>query len=337
MFRFLLNPIYLLMLLFFGAMSIAAETPVVVVANNLNIRAENKPGSKIVCQASKGDALIAISAVDQEWVQIIPPVKADLWVYGELIQEGKVAVKSVQVRCGPGISYRPVGSIVLGQDVTIRGTSGDWAKIAPLKGTSLWVSGKYIKLPSEIEKDVAVVKPAKKLPVPVKPVKVQPKKTVPAWKPAAPAKPVVKRQPAPYRKPPMPVDDPAFLPPSESGRRTASSSLPSVIDEENTKVPIPSIMKKRNLVASSKQGERVQYSGVMSSVGFIWGKPADYRLMKTDNKGRSVTICYLLDNGLDIAHMQGRRVVVYGREYWVQGVRYSIVLPEKVIKSVKSY
>jgi SH3-like domain-containing protein len=120
-------------------------------ADRVNLRARPSDASEVVGQVMAGDLLmVADGQATGEWVRVTPPPSVSLWIYGELVREGRVAVDKAQVRGGPGIQFKAVGQLRRGTPVECRGQVGDWMRIAPPEGSALWISRAYIEpLPPE--------------------------------------------------------------------------------------------------------------------------------------------------------------------------------------------
>jgi hypothetical protein len=87
-------------------------------------------------------------------------------------------------------------------------------------------------------------------------------------------------------------------------------------------------LDKDRLVESKPQGEQVRLRGTLRRVGWVWRSPASYRLVRHDEMGRAVTACYVLGDEQELAGHLGSRVELRGKAYWVQGVRYRVVVVE---------
>ncbi len=298
--------------------SAMGEQQMRVTADGVNVRCGPGTGFEVVGQVQKGE-LVSVRRSQEEWAQIAPPADAKLWVYAELIQESTVIASRVQVRSGPGISYRPAGMLEKGAVVTVEETSNDWVRIQPPVDAEVWVSSQFLEDPAAGASPAAEVAPAQPaavappslatsdeaVRVPEKPVVPQP-----APPPAAVAKPPVR---VPRRIPPQPLPD----------------------DEVQEDVPgatskLPVALTGRRLAKDRTQGEAVTLEGEVREVGMVWGKLSDYRLVGHDAQGRVVTRCYLLGNPKQLASIVGRRVSLDGQQYWVYRVRYPGVRPDHI-------
>ncbi|MDR2850048.1 MAG: SH3 domain-containing protein [Verrucomicrobiota bacterium] len=73
------------------------------------------------------------------WVSVAAPDELNVWVYRELVREGRIAADKSQVRAGAGLAFPPVASLDRGAPVEVRGVFGDWLKIKPPPGVRFWV------------------------------------------------------------------------------------------------------------------------------------------------------------------------------------------------------
>lgn len=130
----------------------AETTPAKVIGQRVNLRAKPDLNSEVVGQVSNGDTLLVKSQQDA-WVEVRPPESVDLWVSRDLVTDNKIAVSKANIRAGPGINYGIVGRLERGQSVEVRGSFGEWVRIAPFDEASLWVSAEFLELkrPAAVE------------------------------------------------------------------------------------------------------------------------------------------------------------------------------------------
>ncbi len=271
-----------------------AGTRVRVTGKRVNLRARPELNSEVVAQSGDGDLLTARS-FQGEWVEVIPPESVDVWVHRDFVADNKVSANKLHVRGGPGINYASVGEMARGDAVIPRGDFGEWIKVAPPPGCALWVSRDYIE----------VLQPEKPRP----PVVEAPPVAEGAPEPAAPA------APAPVR----PVREPMI----------AAPTVPSQPAVPPASSP-PSVPEDLKLIPLEGQGKMVQREGVLRLAGFVFGRPSRYRLVRQEGN-RIETLCYVRGNNAQLSTFTGRRLLVRGREYWVQGVRDPVVIPEQII------
>jgi uncharacterized protein YgiM (DUF1202 family) len=286
-----------------------------VTADGVNVRCGPGRRFEIVCQADKGD-LVTVQRTAEEWSEIASPADAKLWVYAELIEESTVIASRVQIRSGPGSSYRPAGKLDRGTTVSIQETLGDWVRITPPPEASVWISSDYLESPQAAAARPAAppARPAPAAPA-VKPV-VKP--VTPTVAPSAkPTKPVSVTEPAPVVRP----------------RAVPPRPKPDAADDVSAAEPpakLPVALAKRRLAKDKKQGEKVTLVGEVRTASSTWGKLSSYRLVGRDAAGRAITQCYLLGNPKQLESILGRRVSVEGRQYWVYRVRYPGLRPDHI-------
>lgn len=303
----------------FLVMTVSAET-VRVTGDNVNLRAAPTADSEVVLQVMQGDELKAAGR-EGEWIKIVPPEKTSLWVYGELVRDDVVAVSKLRVRAGQGANYKSVGYLEKGTKLEVRSRPGDWLEIAPPEGSYLWISADYVV---EIKNNSE--------PVPEEPKLVPKQHQVPQHDPEQKAveKPVVQ---VPARKPPLPETDVPIVRPSLKPVNLESSGLSSaeqyVLKKDEISQDMAAVLAR--LRPDEGKGRVVQYKGTLRKSSLVWHRPSKYRLIMNDEKGRAYTICYVLGSEKRLADYVGRVLLVYGREYWVDGVRYSVVVPEQLI------
>ncbi len=123
-----------------------------------------------------------------------------MWVHRDFVVDHAISAAKVYIRSGPGINYNGVGMALRGYVVSPRGEFGEWIKIAPPPGCSLWVSRSYVQvLEPEKARPAPVEEPARRSEV---------RRAEPAASPLPPAAAPVTRpaeaaaQPTPTGQPP---------------------------------------------------------------------------------------------------------------------------------------
>jgi hypothetical protein len=268
----------------------AASNQNVIVASD-HVNIRAKPAAQsVVVGQCAAGEILKAKQVGEEWVEIVPPARISLWVYRDLVDGGVVTVSKLKVRVGPGFLFEEAGTLGKGDKVTVQSEEREWLKIDPPETCSLWVSRKLVKLGQSGP------------PAPVSvPAPARSKVEVPA---------VVTTQAVPVVSPPPTV-----------------ASAPVV--EAPTKPAPPEDLVRRGLVPLEGQGRTVQVEGVLQPAGYLLGPPSKYRLVERAEDGLR-TLCYLRGNNAQLSTFLGRRLLVSGREYWLQGVREAIVVPEQI-------
>lgn len=287
-------------LCFAGAALGQGLTPVKVTGQRVNLRSKADLQSEVVGQVEDGEVLSAKTFQD-EWVEVVPPESLDLWVYREFVKGNAVTGDKLYVRAGPGINYSVVGTLQRGTVVAPRGEFGEWLKIAPPPECSLWVSRTYVSSPVPPSAPVREAEVAA-APPPPSPVAV----------PAARVETVAPR-------PAVPVVEAAAEP-----AVTVITPTPRPAETESA------ALGDLKLVPLEGQGRTVQREGVLRMAGFVIGRPSRYRLVRYVGS-RIETICYVRGNNAQLNQFLGHRMTVRGREFWVQGVRQPVVIPDQIV------
>jgi uncharacterized protein YraI len=277
------------------AWSSAAEATylVKVTGDRVNLRAKPTLTAETVGQVRAGDILIARS-FKEEWVEVVPDDKLDFWVHSDFVKNGEVTATTLNVRAGAGINYSTVGVLERGDRVDVRGTFGDWLKVAPPLGASLWISGKLVELMNREHTDSRKWTPAEKVSKPAE---------EPRTVEVAEREPGVRDVPAP-REPAPKVEKVS----------TGTAGL--------------------KLVPLEGQGATAEKKGVLKRAGFLNSGPTDYLLVQ-DGGYRAKTVCYVRGNVQQLESFIGTAMTIRGQQYWVQGVRHPVLVPEQIIPAAR--
>lgn len=272
------------------------ETKVKVIGQRVNLRAKADPQAEVVGQFSDGEFLNARSFQD-EWVEVVPPDSVDLWVHREFIKDNQVMAPKLYVRSGPGINYTVVGTLLRGDTITPKGDFGEWIKVVPPAVCSLWVNRTYVQV---LQPEKAKQFPAQKSP------SDQPAKADGQVAEEAPEAPDI------------------YTPPIVAVAPKAPSAEPV---QQQVVTNHPSDLA---LIPLAGQGRVVQRDGILRLSGLVWGRPSRFRLVRYEGS-RIEMICYVRGNSSQMNALLGQRLLIRGREYWVQGVKYPVVLPDEII------
>ncbi|MBN1676786.1 MAG: SH3 domain-containing protein [Kiritimatiellae bacterium] len=129
-----------------------------------------------------------------------------------------------------------------------------------------------------------------------------------------------------YIRPPKPPEPAATPKPKPPARVTLPKKPADAASVPAVKPPPPDL----DLVPLKGQGHTVSYEGVLRKAGFVIKRPSRYRLV-TYERSQIVTVCYVRGNEEQLHDLLGRKLLIRGREYWVQGGRYPVVVPEQII------
>jgi len=279
----------------------AADVSATIAGDRVNLRARPTLQAEVVGQVNDGDRIV-VRSFSNEWVEVAPPAGIEFCVHRDFVKDGRVQVSKLQVRAGPGINYSKVGMMVKGDAVKVIGEFGEWLKIAPPPGCSLWVTRSMVKLPEP--KPVVAAKPAVVaaatsavvVAAGPKPVAVPP--SVP---PAVPA-PVRPAVPAPVAPPPA-----------------VASAAPAAA--------VAYTPDDLRLAPVDNQGAVVMREGRVRTTVLVLGRPSRYHLV--DEAGGE-TVCYLRGNDAQLRTFVDRRLRIRGRQFWVQGNRHPVVVVDQI-------
>lgn len=294
----------ILMLLISMPASGAGDVRLRVTIDNANLMARPNNSAESVCRISKGDVLIFGDQEESGWLSVVPPEKAALWVYGELVKDNTIAVSMLYVRCGPGINYSDVGSLKKGDKVEIIDKRDDWLRIDPPSGCRLWVRRNHVNY---FNNDKKQEEKKVEMPAPVATIDI-----------------VRKPVPSPLNRTPVKK---LYKPDMLTVRTIEISDNNARNDSEDIKLPSGCV-----LVSSKAQGRDVEYTGVLSLASPVWRRPGRYRLVKYADNGLVTGVCYVLGETEILDPVVGCVLRVSGKEYWVQGVRDAVLNPYRIVR-----
>jgi len=118
-----------------------------------NVRSRPSLHSEVVVQLHKGETVDVLehkSAAEHEksmeWLRIALPASVKCYVSAKHLTDGTVNVEELNIRCGPGSSYREVGKLPKGTKVEIVDKKGEWAQIKPTAQCSGWIAAELVQV-----------------------------------------------------------------------------------------------------------------------------------------------------------------------------------------------
>jgi uncharacterized protein YgiM (DUF1202 family) len=140
-----------------GAVVVAQTAPVgaaargTVKGEHSNVRSRPTLHSEVITQLHKGDAVDVVERKtvtehekSMEWLRITLPETAKCYVNAKHVVDAAADVDNLNVRCGPGSSYRDVGKLAKGTKVEIVQKKGDWVQIKPTPDCSGWIAAELV-------------------------------------------------------------------------------------------------------------------------------------------------------------------------------------------------
>lgn len=275
----------------------AAEPVLVrVTADRVNLRAIPSLQAETVGQVNYDDVLEALQ-LGTNWVEIVPPDGIDFWVHRDFIVNGQVNARELNVRAGPGINFKVVGQLERNDRVDVRGEFSEWIKIGAPPGASVWIAREFVEEARPGNREgIGLSDPHHQY----------------QYAPAQPMQPL--------------ESEPALSPkPQDSAGQVVGIQQRPRPKLKRT-VPLPPDWE---LIPLEGQGKTVEVAGTLRKIGFMIRRPTRFRLIQ-DGNGRSDMICYVRGNEDQLKEFVGRSMILTGREYWVQGYRYPIVVIERM-------
>jgi SH3-like domain-containing protein len=247
----------------------------------------------------------------------------------------------VNLRAKPLADAEPVGKVGEGTVLQAKTVRDDWVEVVPPASVELWVHRDFVKDQvvtaeklyirtgrSVNHSVVGTMARGEKLTVCGEFqdwLKIAPAAAASVWvarklvevQPPSPPGPTTPAQPLP----PPPAMVMAETNVISAGAPTNAASAGGVTTEY-----VPADL---NLVPLEGQGKGVQVEGVLRVVGFGFRHPSRYRLVRL--MGRSVeTLCYIRGNSEQLNSLLDQFLRIQGRQYWVNGVDYPVIIPDRI-------
>jgi SH3-like domain-containing protein len=118
--------------------------PGAVLKDKVNVRSRPAMTAEVVTQVNKGDSVTVLERKG-DWVRVPLPNSAKCYVAARFIQDGIVLADAVNIRCGPGVSFKDVGRLSKDERVQVVETKEGWSQIRPTSHCSGWISAEFIE------------------------------------------------------------------------------------------------------------------------------------------------------------------------------------------------
>lgn len=264
-------------------------------------------------------------------------------VHGDEPIHARVKSDRVNMRARPDTSAEVVGQAQLDERLPVLRVESAWVQVAPPDRIDLWVHRDFIKDGTSTVNKLNIRAGAginytivghleRGARVDVRGlfgewVKIAPSNSslwisrdlVDLVYPARPVEP----PPAPVARPapsvPAPEPAMALRELGETAARAPATPAPAA-------VPPPADLR---LVPLEGQGRLVQREGELKPAPFIFGRPSKFRLVRQEGSQLS-TLCYVRGNSEQLNALVNERLIIRGREYWVQGVRQPVIVLERI-------
>ena len=117
-----------------------------------NVRSRPSLHAEVVAQLHKGEAVDVLEhktvaePKSMDWLRIALPATAKCYVSAKHLTDGAANVENLNVRCGPGSSYRDVGKLPKGAKVEVVEKKGEWVQIRPTSECSGWIAAELVEV-----------------------------------------------------------------------------------------------------------------------------------------------------------------------------------------------
>jgi uncharacterized protein YgiM (DUF1202 family) len=123
----------------------------VVKGERSNVRSRPSIHSEVITQLRKGDTVDVLERQtvtehekSMDWLRVSLPATAKCYVSAKHLNDGTVNVENLNVRCGPGATYREIGKLAKGTRVEILEKKGAWVQIRPPAECSGWITAELV-------------------------------------------------------------------------------------------------------------------------------------------------------------------------------------------------
>ncbi len=326
-------------LLLAAAFCAHAESLVEITGTRVNLRAGPKSDAEVVAQADYGDRLVLHGKLSDPWVAVAVPESCDLWIRSDLLRNGEIAVDKARLRAGAGVNYTDVGILGRGTRLTVRGTFGDWTKVAPPQNPaiSVYVTNLYVRA---VASTPPPAPPSPPPPQPAPQPQVQPAPVAPLVVPTdptpvvEPSAPVAMQDSVPAQAPDarIPRHDRTTTPPVDKGRRLTLLDTGAA----NTSNPVgPAKIPASRLRPDVAQATAGAYSGTLARSPRFGSHPTRFRLVRFDPSGESLTVCYVYGNTRQLDAMKGSSLTVTGAVYWFRETELPTIFAQEILRNTR--
>ena len=278
----------------------ATATPVRVTADHTSLRYPTADSVEVACVVPAGQELVVIGPLEGNWVPVVPPDDVSVWIYAELVRKGQVVRDKAQIRSGPGLNCKVVGSLDHDTPVESRGRVGDWMKIKAPAGLLLWIS-----------REAIVASPAS---------------SPPALIPLPPA--VATGLLSALNDNTNAACNAAGATATSEPRSTATGTPAAAVSS-----PPPPELAALPLTDLPQQGRHLRFTGILraSVPGATAAPNVRYRISGPDRSGGIVTFCHVLATAAQLeAVPAGANATIEGPAWWLKGESVPVVKSERM-------
>ena len=312
----------------------AADAPrlLAVKGERVNLRAAPNSEAEVVGQVSSSDTLILQGEITDAWVKVTPPDSVSLWIFSNLVKDGKVTASSAQVRSGASLNHAVVGRLSRGDEIVLRDKNpvGDWFKIAPFPSAAVWVTNAYVEIKGQTNAKIAEVRNPEtikterpdasrdKIPTTASPAKttlVAENKTTLSTSPTAPTVTTTTR-------------------PAQSETASAQRPRGSLLGGSGDKFVGPANVPASRLRSNIEQGNsKASFKGALTRSPSDDSHPTGFKLVVYDAANKQKTVCHVLGNTKQLESLLGAQLTIEGVIYWYNGTSLSTVFAQEITRN----
>ncbi|MBQ7590732.1 MAG: SH3 domain-containing protein [Verrucomicrobia bacterium] len=328
-----------------GQVAVSADQGAVVTGDRVNVRSDISTNADIIEKATKGAKYIAverdtinppIEGMPANWIKVRLN-SSPVYIKSDLLNEDGTAKTNLNLREGPGTTYKKVGQLKQGEKVVVLGTENGWTKVEGPEAFG-YIAEDYIQLTGPVEKSSA---PEVKNEKTEKPTPEKTAASAITIKPAE-AKPVQKEEPktepAPTEKETPEVVDvqaeeptPVIIPP-EPAAPAIQTAQPAVeknvapeaenpaeeVDAEQTEkkqiVIVPISTQTNNIAGTEETTGNIKRREGIVRLNESPAAPTPYSLYNIYDR-RMMNFLYITkDNEISLKPYSGKKVIVTGPE-----------------------
>ena len=328
-----------------GQVAVSADQGAVVTGDRVNVRSDISTSADIIEKASKGAKYIAverdtinppIAGMPASWIKVRLN-SSPVYIKSDLLNEDGSAKTDLNLREGPGTTYKKAGQLKQGEKVVVLGTENGWTKVEGPESFG-YIAEDYIQLTGPVEKsstpEVKNEKTEKPAPektiastitiksAEAKPVKVEESKTEPA--PTAKETPEVVEvqveEPTPIIIPPEPVAPVAQAeqPAEEKNVAPEAENPAEEVDAGKTEkkqiVIVPISTRPNNIAETTETTGNIKRREGIVRLNESPAAPTPYSLYNIYDR-RMMNFLYITkDNEISLKPYAGKKVIVTGPE-----------------------
>jgi len=291
-----------------GAVAAPPPARVAVTGDRVCLRAGPLDRAEVVCQVSTNDTLVALD-LSAEWVPVVPPGSAAMFVSADWVSNGVVTGGDVYVRCGPGANYPPLGYVQKGDRVEVRRREGAWLQVAPPPGVRVWINRRYVS-PLVSEPNQPLTAADKSAPAPIPGIQSVENRTV--------AESAHRSAESAHL---LAASVSTAAPPA--ALRQAVTGVPERVSEVVRSAPV--VQEAPVVVPLDASACLPVYSGLVDRCEWVVRRPTEYRIVRRDSKNRLTTVCFVSGKPEEMRRLLGRSVRVSGVPLGMHDTRIPIV------------